>query len=473
MLEVDFSPYKNKKVVVALSGGADSVALFALFCKNMQKYGISLSALNVEHGIRGEESVKDSAFVKDLCARAGVPLSMYSADIPALAKEWGVGLEEAARRYRFSLYRKAIEEGGADFVATAHHASDNAESVLFNLFRGSALTGACGIRPFVPVCGEKGIVRPLLGVTKEEIVAFLTERGLVWREDSTNADTAYTRNYIRKNLLGAAKNIFPECEKSMASFSRLAREDDAFLYSLTDAYVSEGEEFVILPEAPRPVFLRCCMRAFRYFGAEKDHTLAAAEEIAALCGKESGTRADLPFGLAAVSDYGRIVVYRPVPSTAYFYPFGEGVFDCGKYLLRVARGVSAAEGRALGRSETDGDVQKSASREDAGALSVLYVDGKKIPAGAVIRRREEGDRFRKFGGGEKKLKEFFIDRKIPARERDFYPLVAFGKEIYAVCGAEISEKARAPRAEDGAFEEPQSVISLTLCKKEKKPCGKI
>lgn len=456
MLEINFSPFKNKKVAVALSGGADSVALFTLFCENADTFGISLSAINVEHGIRGEESREDTEFVRALCEKAGIPLSVFRADIPALAKEQGTGLEEAARKYRQDLFIRTVEAGKADFVATAHHAGDNAESVLFNLFRGCALTGACGIRSFIPI-GGGGIVRPLLRATKAEILSFLKERGICWREDSTNADTAYTRNFIRKKILSPAKEIFPECEKNISSFAGLAREDDEYLYSLTDRYVREGEEFFISSDAPRPVFLRCCMRAFRYFGGRKDYTLAAAEEIWSLRERESGAGASLPFGLCAVNDYGKIVVFRPEKAKEFCYPFSEGEFDCGKYLLRVKRGVPAEEGKKL-------KAQEGCRR--------LFASATRFPEGAVIRQREEGDLFRKFGGGTKKLKEFFIDRKIPARMRDLYPLIAAGKEIFAVCGVEISAKVAAERGEDGSFCDPQNVYELTLSEKEQSRAGR-
>lgn len=436
MTDVDFSRCAGKRVCVALSGGADSVALFLIFRENAEQFHIALSAVNVEHGIRGEESLADTAFVKDLCGKAGVPLFCFSADIPALAKKSGRGLEEEAREYRRKAFERLIEEGRADLIATAHHAGDNAESVLFNLFRGASLTGAGGIRAFVPVTGDKGIVRPLLAYTKADILEYLRSRGAAWREDSTNADRAYARNFLRHEVLAPAGAMFPGCEKNLYAFSRNAREDDEYLFSLTDGYVEEGKEFIIRAGAPLPVLKRCCIRALRYFGAEKDYTSAHVAAVCALLGKESGAEADLPQGLKAVNDYGSLAVYRPAPPPSYSYPFAEGEFGCGGYVLRVSRGVRAAEGKTCGRA--------------------LYLNGAALPAGAVIRPRQNGDVFRKFGGGTKKLKEYFIDKKIPARRRDAYPLIAEGKEVFAVCGLEISDKARLPEESgrlccDGAF----------------------
>ena len=448
MLNADISPFAGRRVCVALSGGADSVALFLLFSENAEKLHISLSAVNIEHGIRGKESLEDTAFVKSLCEKAGVPLLCFSADIPALAKQSGRGVEETAREYRCGVFERLIEEGRTDIVATAHHAGDNAESVLLNVLRGAALTGAGGIRAFLPVEGDKGIARPLLSCTKAEILEYLTARGAGWREDSTNADVAYTRNFLRRKVLSPAKEMFPECEKNLYAFSRFAREDDEYLYSLTDGYVEEGKEFIIRPGAPRPLLRRCCIRALRYFGAEKDYTSA---HIFAMCGlfdKESGAEADLPAGLKAVNDYGALAVYRPAPAPVYAYPFAEGEFDCGGYVLRVSRGERVPEEGICGR--------------------VLYLNGAALPSGAVIRPRQSGDVFKKFGGGTKKLKEFFIDKKIPARRRDDYPLIAAGKEVFAVCGLEISDKARLP--EEGGSLCRDGAVTLILHEKGEESC---
>lgn len=445
-MKADLSLLRNRRVCVALSGGGDSVALLFYLKENAKNNGISLSAINVEHGIRGESSRADTAFVRSLCEREGIPLLVFEADIPALAKEQGTGEEEAARRFRYEIFLRLLREDRADIVATAHHAGDNAESVLFNLFRGSSLTGAGGIRGSVSAAElaarfspgtaaedarllkGKGIIRPLLSVSKAEILQYLQENGLQWREDETNADTAYTRNFLRREVLAPARGRFPALDRALYNFSRAAREDDEFLYSLTDGYYREGGgECAISESAPKPVFLRCCVRALRYFGVEQDYTLANMEDIYSLTRGENGGSADLPGGVRAVRDYGKITVYRPQNgkgAAGTEVPFGEGKFDFGKYGVQVLKGAYAA----------------------AGGLQtphrLLDLDGAKLPENCVLRFRKEGDVFRKFGGGTKKLKDFLIDKKIPQRERGLLPVLACGSEIYAVCGVEISEKVR-------------------------------
>ena len=149
-MDIDLSPWRGRRVCIALSGGGDSVALFDWCVRHAAANRITLSAVHVEHGIRGSASQQDAAFINTLCARACVPLFCFAEDVPALAAVWGTGLEEAGRRVRYARFCKLLAEDRADVVFTAHHAGDNAESVLLNLFRGASLAGAGGIRAFLP-----------------------------------------------------------------------------------------------------------------------------------------------------------------------------------------------------------------------------------------------------------------------------------------------------------------------------------
>lgn len=358
-LNADLKNCENKRVCVALSGGGDSMALLHWLCGAAGANGIKLSAVNVEHGIRGESSRADSAFVKSVCDRMQIPLFSYSADVPSLAKEWGMGTEDAARRVRYRIFLRILQEDKADVIVTAHHAGDNAESVLFNLIRGSALAGACGIRDFIPakelaerfmpeiaaetVLQGKGIARPFLGISKEKILEYLRENGLSWREDETNSDTSYYPKFLRHEILGRIKERFENAEEALYRFSCAAREDDAYLYSLTDEYYSEGEVCTIDERTPKPLFYRCALRALKHFGVEKDYTQTNLDDIYALAQGRNGRKADLPQGICAVREYGKIAVFRAKPSD-----FGEEyVFRKGDLLSGMCwRRCFAAERRS-------------------------------------------------------------------------------------------------------------------------------
>ena len=467
-MDIDLTPWRGRRVCIALSGGGDSVALFDWCVRHAAANSITLSAVHVEHGIRGSASQQDAAFINTLCARAYVPLFCFAEDVPALAAAWGMGLEEAGRRVRYARFCKLLAEDKADVVFTAHHAGDNAESVLLNLFRGASLAGAGGIRAFLPaeeLCARfapellavspaspeflsapltggaraerlasvgggvagvslagKGVARPMLALPKAEIEAYLAARALTWRTDESNADTSFARNFVRAAVLAPAKQRFPAAEKHLYAFSRLAQEDEAFLSSLAAARLTRQEDgsFRIPQETPRPLFFRACARAFRALGAE-DASLSSFEAAASLIGARSGAERDLPCGVRAVREYGAVVLFRPAPAADYAYPFAEGEFACGAYTVRIEAG--------------------GVPKKERGLMRPLCFDAAALPRGCLLRPRRAGDTFTKFGGGTKKLKDWLIDRKIPRRLRDL-PVIACGSTVYAVCGAEISEQVR-------------------------------
>ena len=276
---------------------------------------------------------------------------------------------------------------------------------------------------------DKWIVRPLLGVPKSEIEEYLRKNGLQWREDESNADTSYARNFLRREIMDKVRTRFAEADRSLYRFSRLAREDDDYLYSLTDAYYTEGERCFIAESAPKPLFYRCIVRALKHLGAEKDYTLENLDGVYGLLAGENGKTVHLPCGIRAAREYGKICLFREAEAERKEYAFGEGEFAFSGRIAAVYRG----------------------KREEKGAL---YTDAAKFPSDCVIRLRREGDVFRKFGSGTKKLKEFFIDKKIPKRERDRLPVIACGKEVFAVFGAEISDKVRL----DGGSEQIYTLI---------------
>lgn len=422
-MHVDLSQFHGKRVCVALSGGGDSVALFHYLKTHAAENGIRLSALNIEHGIRGETSLRDTAFVQELCAREGVPLYCFSADIPALAAAGGRGLEEEARLFRKKCYEQILREGKADLVATAHHAGDNAESVLFNLFRGASLTGAGGIGAFVPLYGEKGVVRPLLGVPKAEISAYLREHALAYREDESNADESYTRNFLRRRVLAPVKERFPHAEERLYAFSRDAQADDELLYELAREHLhAEGGTVFWRRDLPDPLFRRCFVLALRQTGVNKDITRAHVEGALSLRTAQSGARISLPAGLYAVREYDTVRLCREREQAPPEQPFRAGTFA-------FAGGTLTAELRQRGAEPLTGG-------------RTLVLDADALPAGCVLRTPREGDTFCKFGGGTKALKKVLVDKKIPARVRAGLPVVACGERVFAVCGTEIAESVK-------------------------------
>jgi tRNA(Ile)-lysidine synthase len=221
------------RICVAISGGADSVALLlAIHAANTAKrdaLGVGLSAVHVHHGIRAGEADADQQFVEALCNRLDVPLHLHSASIPERVAKTRETIEEAARNVRYDYFASLIATGEADAILTAHTLDDQAETVLMKLLRGAWTEGLSAIHPVVQVPGAHPgkILRPLLNTRRSEIEAYLNQLNQPWREDSTNTDTAYTRNRIRHELMPQLRKYNPSLDQTLANLAELAREEEA------------------------------------------------------------------------------------------------------------------------------------------------------------------------------------------------------------------------------------------------------
>lgn len=222
-------------VIVGFSGGADSTTLLSVMIKLLGAGRIT--ALHINHMLRGEDADRDEKFCEDFCRERGVRFICRKIDVRAICGNSAV--EETARNVRYSAFEETANETGARYIALAHTQSDNLETVLFNLFRGSGLSGMRGI-PFSRKCGEATVIRPLIDCTREEIVGYTVENGLDYVTDATNADTHYTRNFIRANIVSKIKQIFPYAEKSVGNMSDSAAIDFDFINQCAEAFIREN-----------------------------------------------------------------------------------------------------------------------------------------------------------------------------------------------------------------------------------------
>ncbi len=430
----------GKRVCVAISGGVDSTALLHYLKSREKEVGFSLFAVHCEHDIRGEESLLDQAFVQKLCQKWGVPLFLFSENCPQRAKREKTSLETAARDFRLESFSSLIKENKVDLIATAHHISDEAETVLFRLARGTSLSGVKGMEE------RSGyLLRPFLDWTKEEILSYAKENDLSYRTDSTNFETDATRNKLRLIVFPALEEAVSGASVNLARFARYAAEDDALLYEQSKALVSltpTGKTLVKFSNQ-KPLFRRACLIAMKALGIEKDYTAAHLESVDSLQQSERGKVICLPQGVIARNGETGIEFFLqeneellpPAPKAEK--PFDVDGFDGGRYAVNVS-------------STPQNDTEWKALRVDKDA----------IPKNAVFRFRKEGDVIKSFGGS-KSLKKFFNEKKIPVKERAFLPLIAEqdGKEVFVVCGVEISEQVK-------IRQETQSVLYITLQKKE-------
>ena len=437
------APYRGFSLAVAVSGGRDSVALLHYLHKNAEEAHISLSALTCCHGIRPSAEA-DAAFVEELCKAWGVPLTVFCADVPARAKQSGRNLEEEGRMFRRECYQTMLD-GGADAVLTAHHRDDYAETVLFRLARGTSLQGL-NVFP-----AQKGLLRPLLGVTRARIDEYIQENALPFREDETNADVALSRNRIRHEVLPALERAVPGAKENLVRFAERAVRDDAFLGALALREVrGEGEKRVSI-DLPEPVFFRACLAAMKALGLTRDYTESNLQELKKLAAAQAGRFTRLPCG---------ITVYRE-GADLVFLPQEEGAEEAHKAReLPFFLGRKEAFGGVLevgedgfgagGQTKTTGEPTKTTGeppflRGEPPELPkacgrVLKVDLAAVPEGAVWRTRREGDTFLPCNGHQKSLKKFLTERKIPARVGRELPVLAEGSEVLCIAGVELSER---------------------------------
>lgn len=234
----------GSRVLCAVSGGADSVCLLHLLKTEERERGLTVYAAHCEHGLRGEESLRDLRFVQSLCEALTVPLTVKRVDVPAYAKAHSLGIEEAARQLRYAFLEETADALGCDKIATAHNLGDRSETVLMNLCRGS---GAAGLRGIPRQRGR--IVRPLLDVERAEILDYLAENGFEHVEDSSNTSMDYTRNRLRLEVLPALRRSFPRLDQSLGRTAALLSDDEDCLMSLAESFIAREYRNGSLPVA--------------------------------------------------------------------------------------------------------------------------------------------------------------------------------------------------------------------------------
>lgn len=243
-------------ILLGLSGGADSVTLLELLLEYCREHGAPLYTAHVNHMIRGEDAVRDRDFCVALAERRGIPCFTLDADVPAIAAESGRGLEEAARMVRYDFFESLMTEHRIPLLATAHNADDALETLIFNLVRGCGLSGLASIPPVRPI-GEGLLIRPLLSVSKEQVLEYCRVNSLDFVTDSTNSDDAYSRNHIRHNVIPQLKRLNPAVLKTTARLSESARMDDDLIGSLADQYMSQHDPYELRSlRALHPALLR-------------------------------------------------------------------------------------------------------------------------------------------------------------------------------------------------------------------------
>ena len=420
---------KEKKLIkpgevigVGVSGGIDSMSLLHFLHTNKQVLDIDVVAIHVNHGIR-EEADDEARFVLQKCKEMGVRTYKFSIDAPKLAKERRLSIESAAREGRYGVFDALVKKDIVDKIALAHHQSDQAETILMHIFRGSGLGGARGMEPI----RDRIYIRPMLPVSKEEIAEYAALNNIEYVEDSSNADISYSRNFIRNVVMKKVLEKWPNAIEAINNFAKAVCDDDDYIKSRLDTNsLIVDEKVVQMPcsyfYSSSAIYSRILFKVFALIGVKKDIERKHIEMVRDLAFAENGKKIKLPFDVTVSKEYDFLTLvnnYVEKPTLSKTLQIGD--FEAKNFGRVILNRVST----------------KKAREEKA-----LYFDHRKVPKDARWRYREDGDVFEKFGGGTKKLKSFLIDKKIPVRVRDFIPMLASGNEVYVIAGVEVSEKVR-------------------------------
>ncbi|MBE6757806.1 MAG: tRNA lysidine(34) synthetase TilS [Ruminococcaceae bacterium] len=406
-------------LMVALSGGADSVALLYAMHRLREELAIDrLAAVHIHHGLRGEEADRDEAIAAAHCARCEIPLFTRHVDVAAVAEDIGCGLEEAGRKVRYRVFNELLDTEGYTHLATAHTQNDNTETVLLHLARGTSVAGLRGI----PAVRDR-YIRPLLTTTREDVETFCEENMLTFGLDSTNTDTAFARNRVRNCIVPHLYTINPRIHQSIFRLSVMAGEDEAYWQETVTAAIDECEisqgvySAATLQRMPPALQRRVIQRIITLGGGicEERHI----REVTALLLKSG-----------AVKTGGGVLVtvkqgYLTVGESAS-YSVAEQPLSAGK-TYRFGNTAYRAEVWDRNTFENYQKIHK---------ILLQYVcDYDKIKGVACVRSRREGDICTPYHrGGRRTLKKWFNTEKVPAARRDTIPVVADADGVVLVVG---------------------------------------
>lgn len=408
-------------LVCAVSGGKDSVCLLHMMLSLQDELQITVEAAHLNHRLRGAESDRDEAFVRNLCDSLGVRLTVSRADVLSRCKQTGESVEEAARVLRYQFFESLGKP-----VVTAHTQDDNLETVLLNLVRGTALRGLCGIPP------KRGrIIRPMLCVSRAEVTAYLEQHALSHVEDSSNASSLPLRNRLRHEVVPLLARENPKLSSAVFHMSEILREEDVYLDKeaaslLRRAKLPDGGwSCHVLRDAPDALLLRAMRQLLSELSISKPSRAHVEALMRLVVGKDGSQSVTLPGGKLLCRSYDKLAPdLRESP--AGFTPktlSPDGVTEIPELSLRVScRFVKNFEKSML-----------------SPCTFALRYDTIEAPKDLLIRPRKQGDEIR-LPGGRKTLKKLFIDRKIPASQRALVPVVTDGVQVLLVYPFAVSSE---------------------------------
>ena len=426
----------GSRILVACSGGADSLALLDILWKLAPRHQWQVFAAHYEHGIRGEDSLADAAFVAEYCRLHHIPCFVEHGQVPKAARENGQTLEQAARSLRYTFLKRICREQKLAFMATAHHADDQAETVLMRILRGTGITGLSAMRP---QSGENGhLVRPLLDIRKAELLAYCQKEGLPYREDATNFVADCTRNCLRLELLPKLRREYnPEVSRALCQLAEMAAEENDFLQAEIDRYWSNAayvrqQDWALRQQAVaalHPALQKGLIRRLweKAAGSVLDLSYQQTKRICCLLMQgTTGSRQELSHHYMAYLEYGYLTISQVKQKAQDNRP------DSLPEMVLAVPGTVSWRNYRLTAEWRNWDGGKTQPDE-------LYLNPQNFSAELVLRARRPGD-YIQLPAGRKTLKKLMIDDKIPQAQRAEMPLLAAGSEIIWMIGRRRSAR---------------------------------
>jgi len=411
------------KVVVGLSGGADSIFLMEMLRLLQKEIDFSLCAAHLNHGIRGIEALHDAEFAQKYCRNNNIDFYIKEVSIPQIAKKIKISEETAGRQERYKFFTEICANGYASKIAVAHNMNDSVETIIHNMIRGSSLKGLTGIKPV-----NSNIIRPIIGVKRSEIEKYLHDHGLTFCTDSTNLSDVYTRNKIRNIILKTMSEINESVTETVYNNSRLLRDDDDFLNDYVDninCVRSIGEKIYIdkklFDKEKTAIKRRIILKAFEML--KGDCKNISSKHIDILCDiNETGSKYDMPEGI-------------------YVYIYGENIVFSKNVITKKDLCLELSIPGKIRCYDNVFLTAEYCNEFDPKDSKALYIDADKLSGNILtVRNRNEGDRMVPFGkSSPKKIKKLFTDMKISTFEQDTIPLVCDGDNIAGIVPYRVSD----------------------------------
>lgn len=428
---------KGEGIVVGLSGGPDSVCLLNLLCALREKMNLKIVAAHINHMLRAEDADKDEEYARSLCKRLNVEFFCKKIDINKYSKENGVSSETAGREVRYDFFDYIMEKVGFSKIATAHNSNDQAETVLMRIMRGTGLEGLTGI----PVKRDERYIRPILFMERKNIEEYCKECGLEPRIDESNLERLYSRNKVRLDILPyMKKNFNQDIVETINRMVLLLQEDNRYIMEQVDkCYIdncTKCDEEVIISrsafECDNAIINRIIRRAIKEVGGNKyDVEVKHIKEVISLKDMKTNKKIDLPSGIYAQNIYGDIFIR--LKSNKNKDEYEELVLSKEGMLHKEIYFKDYIFNFEVSAYEKNIDFIKN--------NEIKYFNYDNINGNIIIRQRKEGDKIIPLGmKGNKKVKDIFIDLKIPQEDRDVIPIIQFGDDIAWVVPMKVSDK---------------------------------